>query len=93
MKGKYQSLGVLSKLCAALSYVQQPQPTQAQQMTDIQQLNQPSLEDIARANRNPNKYGSPTYPQSDNQPTILNEYRVVPKLPFLNGMANPYTQG
>lgn len=29
MKGKYQSLGVLSKLCAALSYVQQPQPAQA----------------------------------------------------------------
>lgn len=29
MKGKYQSLGVLSKLCAALSYTQQPQPTQA----------------------------------------------------------------
>lgn len=29
MKGKYQSLGVLSKLCAALSYVQQSQPTQA----------------------------------------------------------------
>ena len=93
MKGKYQSLGVLSKLCAALSYVQQPQPTQAQQMSDIiQQLNQPSAEDIARANRNPDKYGSPTYPQSDNQPTILNEYRAVPKLPFVNGMINPYPQ-
>lgn len=93
MKGKYQSLGVLSKLCAALSYVQQPQPTQAQQMSDIiQQLNQPSAEDIARVNRNPDKYGSPTYPQSDNQPTILNEYRAVPKLPFVNGMINPYPQ-
>lgn len=93
MKGKYQSLGVLSKLCAALSYVQQPQPTQTQQMPDIiQQLNQPNAEDIARANRNSDKYGSPTYPQSDNQSTILNEYRVVPKLPFPNGMINPYQQ-